>query len=231
MNLELDSKVILVVGGARGLGASVVTALAEEGAVPFILDREGPSKELLSRTGAPVQTVELGDSTACEAAIHRVAARFGHIDGLVNVAGDGRRPLATDPLLASVTRSLACYDQMTRLCLPHLRRTHGAIVSIADHPFVEPDAPGYVALKTGVLGLTREWAAAFAGDGVRVNAVIPARMPVQQPSNRRASTRRRFSPREAADMIVFLLSARAGLTTGQWLYVDGGYVHREPVLV
>jgi len=231
MNLELDNKVILVVGGAHGLGAAIVTALAGEGAVPFILDREPPSPELLARTGAPAQMVELADTPACEAAIHRVAARFGRIDGLVNGAGEETGPQRADSRLASVTRSLACYDEMARLCLPHLRRAHGAIVSIADHPFVAPDEPGYVALKTGVLGLTREWAAAFAGDGVRANAVIPARMLASPAApNRTASTRRRVSPREVADTVTFLLSARAGLTTGQWLYVDGGYAGREPAL-
>lgn len=157
MNLELDNKIILVVGGAHGIGASVVTALAGEGAVPFIFDTETPPRELLSRTGALVQTLDLGDSSACEAAVQRVAARFGRIDGLVNGAGEETGPEGSDPLFASVTRSLAHYDLMTRHCLPHLRRVRGSIVSIADHPSIEPDKPGYVALKTGVLGLTSEW--------------------------------------------------------------------------
>lgn len=173
MNLELDNKIILVVGGAHGIGASVVTALAGEGAVPFIFDTEAPPQELLSRTGAPAQTLDLRDPSACEAAIQRVAARFGRIDGLVNGAGEEAGPKTADPLFASVTRSLAYYDLMTRHCLPHLRRVRGAIVSIANHPLIEPDVPGYVALKTGVLGLTSEWAAAFAKDGYASTRLFP----------------------------------------------------------
>jgi L-fucose dehydrogenase len=229
MNMELDNKVILVVGGAGELGASVVAALAGEGAIPFILDTQAPLPELLARTGAPAQTIDFGDAAGCEAAVGRVAARFGRIDGLVNAAGRGHAASAGTAVF-SVAHSLARYDLMTRYSLPYLRRVRGAIVTIADHLF-GPDEAGYVALETGILGLTREWAAAFAGDGVRANAVIPARVSDWRSAARQGPKRRRASPGEVADTVTFLLSNRAALTTGQWLYVDGGYARRESALV
>ena len=106
---------------------------------------------------------------------------------------------------------------------------------------------GYVAAKAGLLGLTREWAAALAPHGVRVNAVLPAevltpmyeRWVQSQPDP--ASAIRRIADRvplgrrmttadEIADLVVFLVSDRSSHTTGQWLHPDGGYVHLDRVL-
>jgi L-fucose dehydrogenase len=106
---------------------------------------------------------------------------------------------------------------------------------------------GYVAAKGAQLALTREWAAALAADGVRVNAVIPAE--VMTPHYRRYIERfsdpdaqlqkivqsiplgrRMTDPAEIAATVVFLLSDRAGHTTGQWLFVDGGYTHLDRAL-
>ncbi len=102
----------------------------------------------------------------------------------------------------------------------------------------------YVAAKAAQLGLTREWAAAFLKDGVRVNAVIPAEVMTplyanwlktfDNPEERLARITRRIplghrmtTPREIADTVVFLLSSRSSHTTGQWLFPDGGYTHLD----
>jgi L-fucose dehydrogenase len=105
----------------------------------------------------------------------------------------------------------------------------------------------YVAAKAAQLGLTREWAAALLGDGVRVNAVLPAEVMTplyarwletfDDPQARLAQItrnipleRRMTTAQEMADTILFLLSPRASHTTGQWLFVDGGYVHLDRAL-
>src|SRR5690606_6607519 len=102
----------------------------------------------------------------------------------------------------------------------------------------------YVAAKAAQLGLTREWAAALAPYGVRVNAILPAEVmtPMYEawlqsfpdPVEARARIEARIplgqrmtSAEEIAAMAVFLISARSGHTTGQWLFVDGGYVHLD----
>lgn len=223
MNLDLDNKVVIVSGGASGIGAAVVSVLASEGAIPFILDSTLPPAELLARTGAPTQIIDFADPTACATAVQRVASRFGRIDALVNGARGAPEAEEIEPAFASVTRNLTHYHLMTQACLPHLRRTRGSIVSIASQAGAEADeSAGYVAAKAGIVGLTREWAALLARDGIRVNAVIPAgaaaaSLPRSTPSLPPQLT----DADEAANLAAFLLSERAGRTTGQWLCVDG----------
>lgn len=108
-------------------------------------------------------------------------------------------------------------------------------------------ASGYAAAKGAQLSLTREWAAALAADGVRVNAVVPAEVmtpmyrqwlrrfddPMEQLAQISARIplgRRMTLAEEVADTAVFLLSERASHTTGQWLFVDGGYAHLDRAL-
>jgi len=229
MNLDLDNKVVIVSGGASGIGAAVVDVLASEGAIPFILDSTLPPAELLARTGAPAQIVDFTDSAACAAAVQRVASRFGRIDALVNGVRDEPETEA-EPVFASVTRNLAYHHLMTQHCLPHLRRSRGAIVSIARQAGTESDeSAGYVAARAGIVGLTREWAAALARDGIRVNAVIPAGAASDAPPRttgrgaRSTASLPMADTGEVASVTAFLLSERAGPTTGQWLCVDGAY--------
>ncbi|MFZ9132707.1 MAG: SDR family oxidoreductase, partial [Gemmobacter sp.] len=103
---------------------------------------------------------------------------------------------------------------------------------------------GYVAAKAAQLGLTREWAAELAPHGVRVNAILPAEVmtpmyadwlaTLADPAGARAAIeasiplgQRMTAAEEIAATAVFLLSPRSGHTTGQWLFVDGGYVHLD----
>ncbi|MGK6355459.1 SDR family oxidoreductase [Sphingomonas sp. DT-207] len=251
MNLDLADKVVIITGGARGIGAAISNVVAEEGAIPVILDREAPGSDLAASTAVFFE-VDVSDDAACADAVGQTARRFGRIDGLVNNAG-GNDHIGLDAGTAefsqSVLRNLSSHYAMTHHCLPHLRRSRGAIVGIASKTAVtgQGGTSGYVAAKAGVLGLTREWAAALAKDGVRVNAVVPAE--VMTASYERHLQRfddpdaalqsilksiplghRMTSPREIADTVVFLLSSRASHTTGQWVFVDGGYTHLDRAL-
>ena len=252
MNLGLDGKVVIVTGGASGIGAAIATVLAEEGAVPVIFDRDPVARELEAATAAVSYELDVSDDAASADAIDQVARRFGRIDGLVNNAGgnDGVDLEAGTPaFLESVRRNLVHHYAMAHHCLPHLRRARGAIVGIASKTAVtgQGGTSGYVAAKGGVLGLTREWAAALARDGIRVNAVVPAEVMTASyerylarfpdPDAALAKIRSRIplghrmtEPREIADTVVFLLSPRAGHTTGQWVFVDGGYTHLDRAL-
>jgi L-fucose dehydrogenase len=246
-----------VTGGAAGIGGAISLLLAEEGAVPVILDRDPLNPEFDARLRelqpqSRVLQLDLCDEAHCADAVARTVAEFGRLDGLVNNAGvNDSVPLDAGraAFVQSLERNLIHYFVMAHHCLPHLRTSRGAIVNIASKVALtgQGGTSGYSAAKGGQLALTREWAAALAGDGVRVNAVLPAEVmtPLYQswiagfpdPAAKLASIarsiplgRRLTRADEIADMAVFLLSQRASHMTGQWVVVDGGYVHLDRAL-
>ncbi|KVO31460.1 short-chain dehydrogenase [Burkholderia ubonensis] len=257
MDLNLQHKVVIVTGGASGIGAAISTRLADEGAIPLVFARHAPDdafwRDLQRRQArAAFFAVELQDDAQCRAAVEQAVARFGRLDGLVNNAGVNDRvglDAGRDAFVASLERNLIHYYVMAHYCVPHLKAARGAIVNVSSKTAVtgQGDTSGYCAAKGAQLALTREWAASLRDDGVRVNAVVPAE--VMTPLYRnwiagfddpdaklagiagRIPLGRRFTTvDEIADTAVFLLSARASHTTGQWLFVDGGYTHLDRAL-
>lgn len=257
MDLGLTGKVVLVTGGASGIGAAISASLAAEGAIPIVLARRAPEAGFLEALRADSSEaqfieVELTNDAQCAAAVADTLARFGHIDGLVNNAGANDSiglDAGPDAFRASIERNLTHYYTMAYLCVPHLKVVRGAIVNISSKTALtgQGNTSAYCAAKGAQLSLTREWAAALAKDGVRVNAVIPAESMTplyerwiktfEDPEAQLAEITRRIplghrmtKPQELADTVVFLLSDRAGHTTGQWLFVDGGYTHLDRAL-
>ncbi len=246
MKLGLDGKVVIVTGGGAGIGLAIARGLAKEGAIPVIVSRSAPedfaSEHLFVAT-------ELSDDDACAAAVEVAIAHYGRIDGLVNNAGaNDNIGLDRTPaeFRASLDQNLVHYFAMAHHAVPHLRKTGGAIVNISSKTAVtgQGDTSAYAAAKGAQLALTREWAVALRGDGIRVNAVIPAEVmtPLYQrwidsfddPQAKLDGIvariplgHRMTEDREIADTVIFLLSDRASHTTGQWLYVDGGYTHLD----
>lgn len=254
MELGLKDKVVIVTGGGAGIGAAITEALAAEGAVPVIFARRPPDQNWLdrvARAGGWIE-VELADDAQCRAAVAKARARFGPIYGLVNNAGinDGvGLEAGPEAFRVSLDLNLVHYYTLAHLLADDLRSTKGAIVNISSKTAVtgQGGTSAYVAAKAAQLGLTREWAAAFAGDGVRVNAVIPAEVmtPLYErwiasfdsPSEKLAEITARIplgqrmtDASEIASMTVFALSQRALHMTGQWLFVDGGYTHLDRAL-
>ena len=257
MDLGLTGKIIIVTGGASGIGAAISEALAQEGAIPVIFARRAPDPALLDRiTSASPQAgwvqVELSDDAQCRAAVEATLARWGRIDGLVNNAGANDSiglEAGPDAFRASLERNLIHYYTLAHLTLPQLKANRGAIVNISSKTAItgQGNTSAYVAAKAAQLGLTREWAAALAADGVRVNAVIPAEVMTplyrnwldtfDDPESRLAEIvqhvplgQRMTTAAEIAATVVFLLSDKSGHTTGQWVYVDGGYTHLDRAL-
>jgi len=257
MDLGLQDKVIIVTGGAAGIGAAISETLAAEGAVPVILARRAPDAAFLSRltTASPragwVQA-DLSRDVDCRRAVAEVQARWGQVYGLVNNAGtnDGIG-LDAGPAAfrASLDQNLLHYYTLAHLLQDDLKAATGAIVNISSKTAVtgQGTTSAYVAAKAAQLGLTREWAAALAPWGVRVNAVIPAEVltPMYEswlqsfpdPAVRKAKITARIplggrmtEAAEIAATTVFALSPRSAHTTGQWLFVDGGYTHLDRAL-
>jgi L-fucose dehydrogenase len=257
MDLHLRDKIVVVTGGAAGIGAAITAQLAREQAVPVVFDRSPLAPAFAAEIAAlrpdfGFFQLELSDDAACADAVARTVARHGRIDALVNNAGvnDG---VGLEAGRAAFMRSLEsnlvhCYV-MAHLCLAQLKASRGAIVNVSSKTALtgQGGTSGYVAAKAALLGLTREWAASLAGDGVRVNAVLPAEVmtpmyaqwlrtradpdqALRDISARIPLGRRMTTDREIADLVVFLLSDRSSHTTGQWLHPDGGYVHLDRAL-
>ncbi len=257
MDLHLKDKVVIVTGGGSGIGAAISLALAEEGAIPVVFGKDALPGELEAALMAlqphfVFVQLELADDAACGAAVARVAAQFGHIDGLVNNAGinDGiGLEAGRDAFVGSLGRNLIHYYSMAHYCVPHLKASRGSIVNVSSKTAVtgQGNTSGYTASKGAQLSLTREWAASLLDDGVRVNAVIPAEVmtplyarwlstfpnpqaKLEEITRKIPLGKRMTTPQEMADMVVFLLSDRSSHTTGQWIFVDGGYTHLDRAL-
>ncbi|MCA8293775.1 SDR family oxidoreductase [Burkholderia sp. AU30198] len=254
MDLNLQHKVVIVTGGASGIGAAISMRLADEGAIPVVFARQAPDDAfwralVQKQPQAACLSVELQDDAQCRDAVAEAIARFGRLDGLVNNAGVNDSiglDAGRDAFVASLERNLIHYYVMAHYCVPHLKAARGAIVNLSSKTAVtgQGNTSGYCASKGAQLALTREWAVALRDDGVRVNAVIPAEVMTplyrnwlagfDDPDAKLATIagkvplgKRFTTAEEIADTAVFLLSERASHTTGQWLFVDGGYTHLD----
>jgi len=259
MDLQLKDKVIIVTGGAKGIGAAIVQACAAEGAIPVIVGRDEESgkhlqSDLKSKgSSCGLITVDLATPESCSQSVQQTLKNFGRIDALVNNAGRndkvGLEHGSPDEYVASLNRNLVHYYSMAHYALPHLKRSRGTIVNIGSKTAVtgQGSTSGYASSKGAIMALTREWAAELLPYGIRVNTVIPAEVmtplyrhwldtfanPEEKLKNiltKIPLEQRMTTSGEIAAMVVFLISLKSSHTTGQHLFVDGGYVHLDRAL-
>lgn len=252
MNLELNDKVIIVSGGAKGIGEGISTVLAHEGAIPVIIGRNAVDNEAtLQKIGRGAHVVaELSNPVECKKAIEEVITKFGRIDGLVNNAGVndgiGIENGSYEGFMESLHKNLVHYYLLVHHALPELKKSKGAIVNIGSK-VAETGQGGtsaYAAANGGRNALTREWAVDLLKYGIRVNAVIVAESytplydkwiksfpdpasELKKITDRIPFENRMTTPEELANMVAFLLSSKSSHTTGQLIHVDGGYVHLD----
>jgi L-fucose dehydrogenase len=257
MDLHLKDKIILVTGGAKGIGAGIVKVLASEEAIPVIIGRNTDDNEtLLKEIGGKGFAVaaELTHADACKKAIDETVKRYGRIDGIVNNAGvnDGVGLESGDyeKFIASLHKNLVHYYLIVHHALPELKKTKGAIVNIGSKVAEtgQGNTSAYAASNGGRNALTREWAVELLKYGIRVNAVEVAECytplydkwikTLPNPEEKLKSItdkiplgKRFTTAEEIANMVVFLLSDRSSHTTGQLIYVDGGYTHLDRALL
>lgn len=259
MNLELKDKVIIVSGGAKGIGEGIVKVLAAEGAIPVIIGRSEADniktvKDVEAVGGKAFHVVaELTSPADCEKAIKEIIATFNRIDGLVNNAGvnDGVGLESGDyeKFIASLHKNLIHYYLLAHHALPELKKSKGAIVNITSKTADtgQGNTSAYAASNGGRNALTREWAVELLKYGIRVNAVVVAEcftplyekwiqtLPNPQEKLKEIEAKiplenRMTTAEEIANAVAFLLSSKSSHTTGQLIYVDGGYVHLDRAL-
>ena len=256
MNLHLENKIIIVTGGAKGIGLGICKVLASEGAIPVIIGRKDSDNQIalkeIEAAGGIAKSVvaELTKPEDCENAIKQIIAEFGRIDGLINNAGVndgvGLESGNYEAFMDSLHKNLVHYYLMVHHALPELIKSKGSIVNIGSKTADtgQGGTSAYAASNGGRNALTREWALELLKYGIRVNAVIVAECytplyntwiqtfdnpaeKLKQITDKIPLGNRMTTAEEIANMVVFLLSERSSHTTGQLIYVDGGYTHLD----
>jgi 3-oxoacyl-[acyl-carrier protein] reductase len=243
----LAGRVVLVTGGSRGIGAEIAVKAAAEGAtvgVHYHTSREGAEqtvRRIRDDAGTAVAfEADVADGDAAERLVDAVIERFGRLDGLVNNAGLTQ----VGPFLeiepsdwdAVIRTDLTAAFRTSRAALPGMiERGTGSIVNLASRlgQMGVAEAAAYSAAKAGLIGLTRALAREFGPHGVRVNAVAPfvtvtdmtTELVEGEEGGRRlrdAALGRYGTSAEVADSVIFLLSDKASLYTGQTLNPNAG---------
>ena len=256
MDLGIKDKIIIVTGGAKGIGQGISIALAAEGAVPIIIGRnEEDNKKLTSSIknaggSADYITSELTLPDECKKSVDEVILKYKKIDGLINNAGIndgiGLENGNYENFMHSLHKNLVHYYLMAQYSLPYLKISKGSIVNISSKTAEtgQGNTSAYAAANGGRNALTREWAVELLKYSIRVNAVIVSESwtPLYEnwintfpdPQKKLGSIiakipfeKRMTTPEEIANMVVFLLSEKSSHTTGQLIHVDGGYVHLD----
>jgi NAD(P)-dependent dehydrogenase (short-subunit alcohol dehydrogenase family) len=244
----MHGRVVLITGGAQGIGRGIAQAVLGAGGSVMIgdLDKEAGAAclhEWQVGDRAAFRQLDVSRESSVQRWTQAALTRFGRIDGLVNNAGIAdplREPLHTLPLekwnryiATNLTGAFLCSKHV----LPALSEVQGAIVNIASTRALqsEPDTEAYAASKGGLVALTHAMAVS-AGPAVRVNAILPGWIATdawQKPQQRRTPKLSRTdhaqhpagrvgTPEDIGALAVYLLSSTSGFVTGQHFVVDGG---------
>ena len=244
-------KVVIVTGGANGIGRSIVYQVAVLGGIPVIIDNDVMAIQKIHDELIKYKCeylcirADLTKKEACQVAIKNAMSKYLSISVLVNNIGanDKKGLLTANPeqFEESLKLNLMLAYNITHYAVPHMIRD-SSIINILSKVYTtgQGGTSGYAAAKGGLAALTREWAVDLAHYGIRVNAVIPAEVMTAgyerwlgtfpnkderlRSINKNIPLGQRMTrPEEIADMVVFLASPAASHITAQLMKVDGGY--------
>ncbi|MDE1568600.1 SDR family NAD(P)-dependent oxidoreductase [Aquabacter sp. P-9] len=240
---ELQGRVALVTGAARGQGAAEARLLGRHGAAVMVCDVLAPEGEAFAQElaaegiEARFLPLDVTDEADWDATREAIRAWKGRLDILVNNAGIINRSTIADTALAAWERLLKV--NLTgaflgiRAVAPLMEASGGgSIVNISSNSaFSGHYDPAYTASKWGLRGLTRSAAMEYAARGIRVNAVCPglvvtalnATSPHLQPMIGITPLGRSGTPEEIAELVLFLASPRSAFITGEDFVIDGGF--------
>jgi len=245
--MNFSGKVVLITGGARGIGRSITKRFHELGATVAIVGRNLDAAQTfaqeLSGKGSPAKAYacDVSDGKAVEALVEQIVKDLGKLDVLVNNAGitqDGLLMRMTDEAWDKVleTNLTGAFRLVRAVSRPMLKARSGAIVNIASVVGLIGNAgqANYTAAKAGLIGLTKSAAKEFGPRGVRVNAVAPGLIETDMTANLNEEQKKALTgglpmgrigkPEDVAGAVCFLASDESSYITGQVLSVDGGMV-------
>jgi len=247
---SLRDRVVLITGGATGIGESLVRHFAEQGARVAFLDVQDEAGVALrnelsvSECTAPLYLhCDVTDVAALKESVERVLAALGTVYVLVNNAGNDQRhateEVTPDLWDRTIALNLRAYFFAIQAVLPAMKAAgRGSIVNLSSISWMIPSTglPAYVTAKAGIVGLTRTLAHELGPAGIRVNAVLPGAIATERQKRlwytpeykaeilARQALKRDILPEDVARLVLFLAADDSGGITNQSYVVDGGWV-------
>ncbi len=247
---SLEERVVVVTGGASGIGEAVVEAFVRQQARVVFLDiQDAAAERLISRLVAEglrapaYYPCDLTEVLVLQRTVLEIVDRFGAVDVLVNNAGNDTRHSVESVTPESWDRTMAINLKqqffMVQAVAPSMRTARrGSIINMGSIAWVIPstNVPVYVAAKAAVVGMTRTLAHEFGGDEVRVNCVMPGAIVTERQKRlwfteqykaevlANQALKRMILPDEVARLVLFLAADDSSAITSQSYVVDGGWV-------
>jgi len=247
---SLRGRVVVITGGASGIGEAFVRAFAEQRSQVAFLDIQDEAARLLieelTAAGLPAPTYfrcDLTNVDSIQSTLESIAAQFGAIDTLVNNAGNDTRHTIEEATSDFWDRMMAINLKsqffMARAVIPAMQKAQrGSIINMSSISFMIPSTglPVYVTAKAAIVGMTRTLARELGPHNVRVNAVMPGAIETERQKRlwlteeyraeilARQSLKRMIAPEEVARLVLFLASDDSSAMTGQNYVIDGGFV-------
>jgi NAD(P)-dependent dehydrogenase (short-subunit alcohol dehydrogenase family) len=247
---SLRGRVVVVTGGASGIGERIVEQFAGQGAhVAFLDIQNDAGMQLVNKISASgnsepfFQQCDLTDVSALRNCIQRVATKFKTVDVLVNNAGNDARHSIDEVTPESWDRAMAVNLRhqffVTQAVIPAMKNAgHGSIINLSSISWVIPSTglPVYVTAKAAIVGLTRTLAHELGPDNIRVNCVLPGAILTERQKQlwfteaykaeilRNQALKRMIMPDEVARLVLFLAADDSSAITSQSYVIDGGWV-------